>query len=472
MTRKPTLTLDFVVAAMGGTAIARQADAFRGVAIDGRKAADALYFAIAGERFDGHDFVAQAKAHGATGAVIARGRAPSIVGGEGLTLIEVDDTVQALGRLAAAHRKSLPLQVVGVAGSNGKTTTKEMIAAILVAHAGCDAVAKTEGNLNNHLGVPLTLLALDDAHRFAVVEMGMSALGELAYLTELVLPDVAIVVSIAAEHLEELGTLEHVAQAEAEIWGGPRSKKGKRAIAVAPASEPLLCPYLVDAEPKITFGERNADVVYDDVQVGPHGLRLRVSSRLLDCPLALTLPLVGRHNAHNAAAAATVALALHIPPSAIARGLAVVQPAKHRAQLVAVGDRVVLDDCYNASPASMRAALDTLQSVSAPGHTRTAVLADMLELGPDAPLLHDEIGRDAARSLDELITLGPLGGRIADAAEAGLGPDHVFRAETPEAAVERLAACTAAGDVILIKGSRGMRLERIIDALAARLGAR
>ncbi len=461
----PELTLDFVLAAMSGTAVVRHAEKFSGVAIDGRKSADALYFAIPGERFDGHDFVAQAREHGARGAVVARGHAASLAGADGLSMVEVDDTVAALGALAAAHRRRLDLKIVGVAGSNGKTTTKEMVAAILRAHAGEDAVWKTEGNLNNHLGVPLTLLSLTGAHKLAVVEMGMSARGELAYLTELVRPDVAVVVSIAAEHLEELGTIENVAAAEAEIWQGA----GARAIAVAPADEPLLAPYFDKCDQKVAFGEFAADVTYDGVEVGPHGVRLRLSSAKLPGPLSLTIPLVGRHNAHNAAAAATCALALHVPPDAIARGLAAVQPAKHRAQLLAVGDRVVLDDCYNASPASMHAALDTLRSVTAPGHARIAVLADMLELGPDAPALHDEVGHAAGAALDELVVMGTLGARIATAAGIHLGADHVFVAATPELAVERLVERTRAGDVILVKGSRGMRLERIIDALSARL---
>src|SRR5581483_1877967 len=192
------------------------ADVFAAAVIDSREVPrGALFFAVKGERHDGHEFAGQAVAAGADGVVVARGRAASLKGVASATVIEVDDTIKALGQVARAHRLAMPaLKVVAITGSNGKTTTKEMLASIFAASAGPEAVLKTEGNLNNHLGVPLTLLRLTEQHRFAVVEMGMSALGEIAYLVGLARPDVGVVVSIAPVHLETLGSIENIARAK------------------------------------------------------------------------------------------------------------------------------------------------------------------------------------------------------------------------------------------------------------------
>jgi UDP-N-acetylmuramoyl-tripeptide--D-alanyl-D-alanine ligase len=465
------ISVETVLAATNGALVRGPRDrVFPAVVIDGRNVpSGALFFAIKGERHDGHDFAAQAVGGGARGVVVARGRGATLTLDlpSEIAVIEVDDTVLALGALARAWRESLGVKVVGVAGSNGKTTTKELIASILVAHAGADAVLKTEGNLNNHLGVPLTILRLTENHRFAVVEMGMSAPRELAYLGTLAQPDVGIIVSIAIEHLEGLGSIEGVAAAEAEILESA-------SVCAVPAHERLLDPHVAAARARgvrfVTFGEPPADVPLDEAIPDATGVRMRTAGLT---PVEAHLPLVGAHNALNAAGAIAVALTLGVPAEAIARGLANVKPAKHRAQLVPVGDRVVLDDCYNASPLSMRAALDALVAAAGPGRRRVAVLADMLELGPDAPQLHDEIGAYASSRVDSLIALGPLGARYVDAARPSLGDRAVVAADPDDAAARALAA-SGPGDVILVKASRGMKLERVIDALATRLsgGAR
>jgi UDP-N-acetylmuramoyl-tripeptide--D-alanyl-D-alanine ligase len=456
--------LERLLASTGGVLASGSAARFTGVVIDGRAAGPgALFFAIRGERFDGHDFAGQAVAAGAAGVVVARGRATGLTGLGGAAVIEVDDTVAALGRLARAHRQAhAGLRVVGVAGSNGKTTTKEMIAAILAAHAGPAAVLKTEGNLNNHLGVPLTLLRLDETHRYAVVEMGMSALGELAYLTTLVAPDVAVVVSIAAEHLEHLGSLENVARAEGEILVG----LGPDAIGVVPADEPLLAPHAAHLAPgrRRAFGA-GGDVRAADVAPSAEGLRFTLAyadgRRLF-----VATPLLGAHNAANAAAAAAVADVLGVPGEAVAAGLGAVRPAKHRAQLVAAGGRTILDDCYNASPLSMRAALDTLVAVTPAGRRKAALLGDMLELGDDTARLHAEVGAYAGGAVDFLVTFGELGRLVGEAAAARLGKERVRHAESHEEAARLLRAHTAPGDVVLIKASRGRRLEKVVELLA------
>jgi UDP-N-acetylmuramoyl-tripeptide--D-alanyl-D-alanine ligase len=451
-----------------GEAPAATTASFSGAGIDSRAVKPgALFFAVKGDRFDGHDFAAQSVAAGARGVVVARGRGAGLDVGDAL-VVEVDDPIAALGALARAHRLAQrDLRVVAITGSNGKTTTKELLGAILVSSAGADAVLKTEGNLNNHLGVPLTLLQLGPQHRFAVVEMGMSGLGEIAYLTELTRPDVAVITNVAAVHLEQLGSLENVARAKAEIFEG----LGEKGVGVYPAKEPLLTKLVtLPAARRRTFGPvGGATVSYDDVQVGPNGLtlQLRFESAHAVLQLAARLPLIGRHNASNAAAAAAAALALGIGEGAILDGLGHARPAKHRAQLVAVGDRTVLDDCYNAAPPSMKAALDALVEITPKGAQKIAVLGDMLELGSDSGPLHTEIGAYAATRVDQLITFGPRSAAIGEAARATLGARlwHTPH-EDPLAAAARVREVSRAGDVILVKASRGMRLERVIDALA------
>jgi UDP-N-acetylmuramoyl-tripeptide--D-alanyl-D-alanine ligase len=338
-----------------------------------------------------------------------------------------------------------------------------MVAAILTAAAGADAVLKTEGNLNNHLGVPLTLLRLHQGHRFAVVELGMSGLGEIAYLTELARPEVAVIVSIAGVHLEQLETIENVARAKAEIFAG----LGSDGIAVFPAEEPLLAPHVagIAATRRRTFGpaDSGASVRYDHVRVGPTGVELRLYSD--DNVSVLNVPLIGRHNASNAAAAATVARAFGVEHKQIVAGLLRVRPAKHRAQLVPLGGRTLLDDCYNAAPPSTRAALDALVEITPLSGQKIAVLGDMLELGTDSERLHAEIGAYAAARVDQLITIGPQS-LAMHAAAAALG-ERRLHTDDPEAAAARVSAVSRAGDVVLVKASRGMRLERVIEALAA-----
>jgi UDP-N-acetylmuramoyl-tripeptide--D-alanyl-D-alanine ligase len=455
---QPAIPVSRVLAASGGRLVRGAAGAiFSSVSIDSRSVRPgALFVAVKGDRFDGHDFAAAAVAAGATGVVVERGRAAGLVADA--TVVEVDDALPALARIGRAQLESIAgLKVVGVTGSNGKTTTKEMIAAILASAVGDDAVLKTEGNLNNHFGVPLTLCRLHAGHRYAVVEMGMSGLGEIRALATLATPHVAVITNIAGVHLEQLGSLENIARAKAEIF------ESLRETAVYPANEPLLAPHVASLPRKMTFGPKAASpaaaptVAYSDVVSGPTGLtlRLHLSGVTSAVGAATHVPLIGRHNASNAAAAACVALALDVGEGSILDGLANVRPAKHRAQLVQAGDRTILDDCYNAAPSSMRAALDALVEIAPPGAQKIAVLGDMLELGPDSARLHAEVGAYAASRVDHLITVG---------AEA----KHMkasFHADDVAAAVARVRAVSRAGDVILVKASRGMQLERVIDAL-------
>ena len=363
--RSAELTPEFVLAAIDGTLAhaGGVTGAFTGVSIDGRNVPPGgLWFAIRGERFDGHQFANQAIECGPAGFVVERGRATEILalpGAENLAIIEVDDSIRALGALGRAWRLAMPaLRVAGVAGSNGKTTTKEMLAAILEAHAGEAAVLKTEGNFNNHIGLPLTLLRLNSSHRFAVLEMGMSALGELAYLATLGRPDVAVVVNIGAEHLLTLNDIETVARAEGEIF----ASLPPDGVAVWPDDEQRIAPYAEAsrAARRICFG-RTAGVGVRVLSAVVKTDGTDIVLRLPDGALVEShLGIVGLHNAGNAAAAAAVAHALGASPASIAAGLPMARAAKHRSSLGEIGGRHIIDDCYNASPPSMAAALDTV----------------------------------------------------------------------------------------------------------------
>jgi UDP-N-acetylmuramoyl-tripeptide--D-alanyl-D-alanine ligase len=244
-------------------------------------------------------------------------------------------------------------------------------------------------------------------------------------------------------------------------------------VAVYPATEALMRPHVGGLANAKTFGPKGsgATVTYDDVKPGPTGLTMRLflTGVTPTNGVATHVPLIGRHNASNASAAACVALELDVGEGSILDGLAAVKPAKHRAQLVQLGDRTILDDCYNAAPASMRAALDALVEVTPPDAQKIAVLGDMLELGPESAQLHAEVGRYAATRVDQLVTLGEAARAIDDGARAQLTDERVFHAADPRAAAERVRAVSRPGDVILVKASRGMRLERVIDALAEKI---
>ncbi len=453
-------------------------DGFPSVSTDTRGIpAGALFVALKGERFDAHAFLAQAKAKGAGAAVVRKGT-PAV---PGLALFEVGDTLRALGALAAFHRRRFPISVAAVAGSNGKTTTKEMLAAILETRG---AALATAGNLNNEVGVPLTLLRLTKEHVAAVVEVGMSAPGELARLTEMTRPDAGVVTLVAAEHLEFLKDLDGVADAEGELYRGllPGS------VAVVNADDPRC---LAQAErvaggvKKIFFGKSAlADVrLLSVTPLGLEGQKIclegeewdgrsgggRLGGNLQRSRCDIMLGFVGEHNAMNAVAAAATARALSYSFEEISRGLSLVRPYAHRSRIVAgAGGITILDDCYNASPASMQAALATLTSLVAAGGGKgraVAVLGDMLELGEAEEEEHRKLGRGAEGRVELAAFFGP---------RSSLTFKEFFSSSSSSAHFTEIEALLAwlrpqlrAGDVVLVKGSRGMKLERVVDALAA-----
>ena len=415
-------------------------------------AAGQLFIALRGARFDAHDFLDQAVASGAAALLVAdESKLPA-----GVSALVVDDTLLALGRLAAAWRAQFSLPLIAVTGSNGKTTTKEMIAAILKAQFG-DAVLATRGNLNNDIGLPITLLGLNATHRAAVVEMGMNHPGEIAYLAPIGAPTVALVTNAQRAHLEGMGDLDEVAREKGSVFVGMPAN----GVAVINADDRYAPTWreMAGAHAVCTFGiDHVADV---SGKVRQHGLEtaLQLSAPEGEAEIRLSIP--GRHNARNAVAAAAACLAAGLPLAAVVAGLESFAGVKGRLQRRAgIKGAEILDDTYNANPDSVRAGIDVLAATIG---RKLLVLGDMGEIGDASGQYHDEIGGYAkSQGIDRLYALG-------DAAQQavrnfGEGAKHFCNVEKLIAAVDKELGPET---TVLIKGSRFMKMERVADALAA-----
>lgn len=427
---------------------------FHGVTTDSRQVAHGdLFVALRGERHDGHAFVQQALGCGAVAAMVDDAEAAA---GRDVPLILVDDTLQALGRLAAAWRRRFTLPLVAVTGSNGKTTVKEMLAAILRAHVGDDAVLATSGNLNNAIGMPLMLLRLRSHHRYAVIEMGMNHLGEIRYLTALAAPTAALVNNAGTAHIGELGSRDAIAQAKGEIYEGLEG-----GIALINADDAFAGYWrgLNQARRVVDFGIEAAAQVRGSVE----GDVLSVTTPRDSYRVRVPVP--GLHNLRNALAACAAAFALDVPTPAVIHGLAAFEGAKGRLQSRSgkAGARIV-DDTYNANPDSMRAAIAVLAQSAAP---RVLVMGDMGELGGDAARLHQELG-EAARTagIERLFTLGELSAHAAQGFGSGA---RAF--QDVDALCGELTPLLGPATTVLVKGSRFMRMERVVQRLLAEAGA-
>ena len=406
-----------------------------------------LFVALAGERFDAHDFLADAAAKGAVGALVSRRvEAP-------IAQVQVADTLDGLQRYAADWRRRYAGPVIGVTGSNGKTTTKQLLAALFAARG---PVLYTEGNLNNHIGVPLTLCRLRADHATAVIEMGANHAGEIALLASLARPQVGIVTQAGDAHLEGFGSREGVAQAKGEMFEA-LGTDGTAIINADDAYAPLWTK-LAGRRRIVRFGfAAEAEVSALAVEAGSDGSRFTLRTPAGIAPVQLPLP--GAHNVANALAAAAAGHALGLSSEEIAAGLARVEAPKGRVAVKAhaSGARLI-DDSYNANPTSLDAAVQLLARESG---TRLLVLGDMAELGPDAARLHAEAGaRAKALGLDGLHTVGPLSQHAAAAFGSGAAA-HRDLAELVAALRPRLAP----GTTVLVKGSRSARMERVVAAL-------
>lgn len=431
---------------------------FTGVSTDTRSIGRGeLFVAIRGERFDGHDFLGAAAERAAAGALVdAR-----FAGSAPLPLIVADDTRRALGRLGRHWRERFAPSLIAITGSNGKTTTKEMLASILRAHAGDDAVLATRGNLNTDIGVPLTLLRTRRVHRWCVIELGMNHPGEIAALAELARPTIALVNNAQREHLEFMHTVESVAAENAAVFGALPAN----GIAVINADDPHADVFRAAAGARrmVQFGLAARADVSGDYVLKPLGSEISLRTPGGETSASLAIP--GLHNVCNALAAAACAHAAGIPPAAIAQGLGAFRPCAGRLQVLrAQTGATVIDDSYNANPDSVRAAIDVL---AAGGGQTVLVLGDMGEVGEQGADFHLEVGRYAAEcGIGALAALGEL--TAHSVAGFGTGARHFASLEDLIAAV---CAQAGAGATLLVKGSRFMRMERVVAALTGNSAA-
>jgi len=414
----------------------------------------ALFVALRGEHHDAHAFIPQVQAAGAAAVVVERWvegmRAPALI---------VPDTRVALGEIAAGWRRRFALPLIAVTGSNGKTTVKEMIASILAARFGEDARLATAGNLNNDIGVPMTVLRLRDVHRAAVLELGMNRPGEIAWIASVAQPTVALVNNAQREHQEFMQSVEATAYEN----GASLSALPPDGTAVFPGDDPHtpLWRGLSGARARIEFGLTPECAVRADPSARPEGFDMTIGTARVRVSLAID----GLHNVRNALAAAACATAIGLDPETVAAGLAQFRPVRGRlARLNGAGGATVIDDSYNANPDSVRAAVDVLAAVPAP---RVLVLGDMGEVGAEGPQFHREVGAYAAqRGVDRLLALGDA---CRDAAAAfGAGAEHFA---SVDALIERARALAVPGATLLVKGSRFMRMERVVAGLVRRADA-
>jgi UDP-N-acetylmuramoyl-tripeptide--D-alanyl-D-alanine ligase len=433
-----------------------------GYSIDSRTVSPGeLFFAVKGERLDGHDFVGAALQRGAISAVVRKDQLHRFPGN--MKLLPVDDTLIALQTLATAVRKLWGKVLVGVTGSAGKTTTKEAIAHVLTSKF---RVLKSEGNFNNHFGLPLMLLRLEPEHDLAVIEMGMSHGGEIRALAKIAHPDIGVVTNVAPVHLEFFDSLAGIARAKYELIESLSSS----GTAVLNADDEYVSQFGRDFKGRvIKYGTTTAaDVSADNVQSkGAEGSEF-------DVVVAGTrehahLPLVGEHNILNALAAVSVAIACGMKvPEAVA-ALATLKPGDKRGQVLQLGNITVINDCYNSNPKALRAMVDALSAMKAA--RRIVVAGEMLELGPAAEALHRESGSHIGeKKIDVLIGVRGLAHALVDGAkQAGTRAEFVA---TPEEAGEWLARETRDGDVVLLKASRGVKLERALETWQAKRDGR
>lgn len=457
------LNLSQVAEVTGGRLIGDPARTVESVTTDSRgEVTGALFVALKGERFDGHAFVGKALGEGASAALISDLEALPSKPELGSAVI-VGDTLTALQEIAAFHRQQMTATVAALTGSAGKTTTKELIGTIL---ATMGPTLKTRGNLNNHIGVPLTLLRLEPSHRYAVIEMGCNGFGEIEQLAKITRPTVGLITNVGEAHLEGLGDLDGVARAKGELF----DNLPPDGTAVVNTDDDRVRERFSPATRRITFGRSEvADVRLVSRRIEIDG-RQRLEIALPGAGvISPALALFGEHNATNALAAAALAVALDMSGDAIEHGLSSARPAPGRLALCeGIGGIVVIDDSYNANPTALIAALDVLAEHRQ--HRDVAIhalLGEMLELGPKSSMHHERIGRHAAcLGLKTLVSSGFSARSYGlGAAVGGMEDGRIFAVETPEEAALLALDRVSEGDVILVKGSRGAQMERAVKVL-------
>jgi len=445
----------------------RSIQTFKGVSIDSRTLkAGQLFFCIQGPRFDGHRFIPQAVKKNAAGIILSNREelppslTPSREEAEAPFVIRVDDTLAALQDLARFHRSRLSVRVIGVTGTNGKSTTKEMIAAIAETTY---KTLKTRGNLNNHIGLPLNVLELDASHEVAVLEMGMSAAGEIRQLADIAKPDIGVITNISEGHLLHLKTLENVQAAKGELF----EALNEHGTAIVNADDPMVLELGRSLRTKkITFGINNpADVKAENIQAKSNiGHDFTVS--LFSNSFSVALPFLGFCNIYNALAAVATGYSLGVPTTKMSKGLSNCKLLSQRYEIFQHHSMTIINDAYNANPQSMQEALTTLAQYKSSGR-KIFVIGDMLELGGLSQSAHKNLGKEISRQpIDLLVTVGELASLAAhEAREGGMAEDCALALDNREEAAEYLKANARSGDCLLFKGSRGAGMEKVIQEL-------
>jgi UDP-N-acetylmuramoyl-tripeptide--D-alanyl-D-alanine ligase len=440
----------------------------KGVSTDTRTIQEGnLFVPIIGKNYDGHEYVQQAYELGAVAVLWQRDHTlmPDL---DEIPVILVDDTLLALQQLASSYRKQLPVRVIGITGSNGKTSTKDMVASVMASRF---RVLKTKGNLNNHIGLPQTLLQMDEATEIAVVEMGMSGRGEIELLSKMACPDAVIITNVGEAHMLQLGSRKEIARAKFEIMAGLRDE----GALIYHGDEPLLRE-LIRVSNKhvqvISFGSEAKDNDYcpSDIRIEADQTHFAVSVRgKLELMSDLAIPLLGRHNVINALAAIAVAKFFGLDESSIRSGLQQTIPTGMRIELLQASNGLtILNDAYNASPASMKAALLLLDELQGFRH-KIVVLGDMLDLGPRSESFHRDIGKLLnSLSFDYIFTFGEMAAYIADECRAKYTPDRVVVTTDKAELANLIATIAMPQDIVLVKASRGKRLEELVEALRNR----
>jgi len=431
-----------------------------------------MFIAVKGKRFDGHRFLGEAVKKGASGLIceeryvftepllhLLNGRL-----NKGLIIIKVRNTIDALGSISGIYRSRFSGPVISLTGSVGKTTTKDIIACVLSQKF---SVHKTHGTLNNHIGVPITLMDLDRQFDVSVVEMGMSGPGEIRRLAEITQPDAGIITNIGPAHLEGLGSIENIVKAKAELL----DVLGPQALAVLNGDDNYYLQLKNHIKSRlITIGTGgNSDFQAVSIAIGlDNALSFKIIARPFNEVLGIKMPVVGLHNVYSALIASAVGYGLGLKAEEIINGLAGVELPPMRMEIHKLGDNIrIIDDCYNANPVSMNSALDTLSRLEARGK-KIFVCGDMAELGEYSAGFHKELGRKiAGKKIDSLITIGRLSSKYvsAVAVEGGINHNSVYNCKNNIEAVEVLAHWLEPGDTVLIKGSRSNHMEEIVKGI-------
>lgn len=458
----PAFTADDLVRLTGGRLLARSDRPIRGAAVDSRAVLEGQVFvALPGDRTDGHSYLPDAVRSGAAAVIVTRPPAdPALLGG--VTVVRVADGLAALAAIATGWRQRFDPVVVGITGSIAKTSTKEAVAAVL---ATTWTTLKSEGNQNNEIGVPLTVLRMGPEHGAAVLEMGMYTRGEIADLAAIGRPSIGVITAVQAVHLSRIGSIDAVERAKGELLEALPAN----GTAVLNEDDPIVRKMdrrTVARALRYGFAETAQVRATNVASDGLVGMRFRLQTPI--GARSIRIPVLGRLSVHNALAAAAVGVAAGVPLDAIVAGLAAGWAAPHRAEVVLLRGATVIDDSYNASPASVIAALDLLAGI--PGR-HVAVLGEMLELGEAHDEGHRSVGEAAAGVAELLIVVGhDARGIIAGAIAAGMDATRIHHATDGETALDALRPRLRDGDVVLVKASRGIQLDRLVDALRLELG--